>query len=216
MLRFSHLKFAEVTMKPKTRYIALIAALTCVAGCSNESASPSPTVSPTKIPAPPPLADVDIARGTQGPATRVAPESVVTFMRRNNATTSTPQRSVTSAPVAVVLMERLPYPTASAVVFRRLAQWPHNVIMLREDSLTLGTFGAALKALSAELLKTGEIPPKNEMLQVHGTTDPIPNHPAMRSLVAWELDTLRRVPLSTVQGVGAKRAILIHIGIPAK
>jgi hypothetical protein len=111
-------------------------------------------------------------------------------------------------------MPSLPFPDAAAVVLRRPNLWPASVIMLQEDSLSVGAFESALFSLSNEVTRGGgvEAPSTTQVLQIRGQELPTGSNKAGRDMDQWILDTLKQAPRRTVAGVGAYRAVLLHIG----
>jgi hypothetical protein len=86
--------------------------------------------------------------------------------------------------------------------------------MLQEDSLSVGAFESALFALSNEVTRGGgvEAPSATQVLQIRGQELPTGSNKAGRNMDQWILDTLKQAPRRTVAGVGAYRAVLLHIG----
>jgi len=125
-----------------------------------------------------------------------------------------PLRKSVDVATAVVLMPRLPFSEATAVVLRRPNLWPASVIMLQEDSLSVGAFESALFGLSNEVTRDGgvEAPSTTQVLRIRGHELPTGSNEAGRNMDQWILDTLKQAPRRTVAGVGAYRAVLLHIG----
>lgn len=192
--------------------IAVVATAAMVAGCQREHLV-QPGTGPTAQAAPP-LANEDIGAIyatrhvslTGGPTTY----SDIQEARAHPL----PRTKSVDVATAVVLMPRLPFTDAAAVVLRRPSLWPASVIMLQEDSLSVGAFESALFALSNEVTRGGgvEAPSTTQVLQIRGQELPTGSNKAGRNMDQWILDTLKQAPRRTVAGVGAYRAVLLHIG----
>jgi hypothetical protein len=198
-------------MRDWRELIAVVATAALVAGCQREHLV-QPGTGPTAEAAPP-LANEDIsaiyaARHVSPIGT--APDSDI----RESRAHPLPLRKSVDVATAVVLMSRLPFPDAAAVVLRRPSLWPASVIMLQEDSLSVGAFESALFALSNEVTRGGgvEAPSATQVLQIRGQELPTGSNKAGRNMDQWILDTLKQAPRRTVAGVGAYRAVLLHIG----
>lgn len=134
-------------------------------------------------------------------------------IRESRAQPLPPRTQVNVVP-AVVLMPRLPVPDAAAVVLRRPNLWPANVILLREDSLSVGAFESAMLALLNDVARDGgaEAPSTTRLLPIHGQELPTAISKAGHDESRWMLDTLKHIPRRTVAGVGAYRAAMLRIG----
>jgi hypothetical protein len=190
---------------------AVVATAALVAGCQREHLL-QPGTGPTAQAAPP-LANEDISAIY---ATRhVSPTGPATYSDIQEARAHPlPRTKSVDVATAVVLMPRLPFPDAAAVVVRRPSLWPASVIMLQEDRLSVGAFDSALFALSYEVTREGgvEAPSTTQVLQIRGQELPTGSSKAGRDMDQWILDTLKQAPRRTVAGVGAYRAVLLHIG----
>lgn len=191
---------------------AMVAAATLAAGCRTADVTP-PLASPNAQAAPP-LSDEVFGTQYHGSAPSPAPTDYRALFAAETLRSPGREPEIVS-PVAVVLMPALPFADAGAVVVRRRALKPNNVIMLRADSLTLGTFGAAIKTVSHEVQESGVAPPSTYMLKVQGhAMIKTFQSAALRRMTLWELDSLRRVPIRTIEGIGARRAIVIDVVVP--
>ncbi len=137
-------------MKLPVLIISILAVAALVAGCQREHLV-QPGTGPTAQAAPP-LANEDISAIYA--ARHVSPIAPATESDiRESRAHPLPLRKSVDVATAVVLMPRLPFPDAAAVVLRRPSLWPASVIMLQEDSLSVGAFESALFALSNEVTR---------------------------------------------------------------
>ena len=192
------------------RLIAVVATAALVAGCHREHLV-QPGTAPTAQAAPP-LANEDISAIYA--ARHVSPIPATESDIQEARAHPLPLRKSVDVATAVVLMPKLPVPDAAAVVLRRPSLWPASVIMLQVDSASVGAFESALFALSNEVTRGGgvEAPSTTQVLQIHGQELPTGSNQAGRNMDQWILDRLRQAPRRTVAGVGAYRAVLLHIG----
>ena len=190
--------------------IVVVATVALVAGCQREHLV-QPGTGPTAQAAPP-LANEDISAIYA--ARHVSPIPATESDIQESRAHPLPLRKSVDVATAVVLMPRLPVPDAAAVVLRRPSLWPASVIMLQEDSLSVGAFESALFALSNEVTRGGgvEAPSTTQVLQIRGQELPTGSNAAGRNMDQWILDRLKQAPRRTVAGVGAYRAVLLHIG----
>lgn len=198
-------------MRVYRELIIVVAFAALAVGCRPERLAQS-AAGPTAQAAPP-LADEDVSGIYAARHASFIPTDTGGGMREMRDDSPALRRSVIVA-TAVVLMPRLPVPDAAAIVLRRPKPWPVSVIMLEEDSLSLGAFESALFDLSYAVTRDGgvEAPLTPRMLQIHGQELPTGSNQAGRAMDQWILDTLKEAPRRTVAGVGAYRAVMLHIG----
>jgi hypothetical protein len=132
--------------------IAVVATAALVAGCQREHLV-QPGTGPTAQAAPP-LANEDISAIYAARHVSLTGPATYSDIRESGAHPLPLRKSVDVA-TAVVLMARLPFSDAAALVLRRPNLWPASVIMLQEDSLSVGAFESALFALSNEVTRSG-------------------------------------------------------------
>jgi hypothetical protein len=122
-----------------------------------------------------------------------------------------------AVPVAVGLIPRLPILGANAVVLRRRKQLPHDVILLSEHRLSVGVFGAAVHVLGQDERTRGVLPISDGKIAVTDSVEPQTwRVGTIARLARWELDSLVKRPLRTIEGVGAVRAIVIQLATPRR
>ena len=204
-------------MRDYKRLIAIVASAALVAGCRKESPV-QPGTGPTAQAAPALTRDDDISAifatvlgFSTVPDVHSALPDAHSAIQESHA-----HRASVVVATAVVLMPRLPVADAAAVVVRRPNLWPASVVMLREDSLTVGTLYSALVALSNEVTREGgaEAPSTTQMLQIQGQE--LPAAERERNATQWMLGRLKRAPRRTVAGVGAYPAFVFRTGAYAK
>ena len=197
---------------PLKLVMSVLACATSLIACNHETAySNGPVVPAHANGTAPPLGprDIGAARGTR---ITVASAAAQTAQSGVSTSLAPPEPPGSVMPIAVIRVNTFNHKgDKSAVILRRHSAWPHNVIVLDDQHMTLQFFGAAMKALSHEVQKAGEIPTTDQMIEVHGAQIPPSWRSGMQKIAQWELDTLKTIPLSNVEGVGDAPAILIHM-----
>jgi hypothetical protein len=106
----------------------------------------------------------------------------------------------------VILLPTLPDSTASAVVWRRAGQVPHDIIALPAGRATVGSLGAAVRVLAKLRRESGDSARKDEHAVVHGEYVPKQWQGDMRAFVLSDLDQLRSDAPRSIQPFGIVRS----------
>lgn len=106
----------------------------------------------------------------------------------------------------VILLPTLPDSTATAVVWRRAGQVPHDIIALPAGRVTVGSLGAAVRVLTKLRRESGDSARKDEHAVVHGEYVPRQWQGDMRAFVLGDLDQLRAGTPRSIQPFGIVRS----------
>jgi hypothetical protein len=159
----------------------------------------------------PPLKDVDAIaqKGGTGVAPKPgSPEDVATL---NAAATNPP---IVGSPIAigVAMVPELPIEGATAVVVRRVNQWPHEVILMTPAGATSGVFAAAMSAIGIEHRRNGDVPKNASMIRVTGKSMPAKWVGTFQGgLMEADFAALTHASVQRVDGVGDVPAVVVHM-----
>jgi hypothetical protein len=109
-------------------------------------------------------------------------------------------------PATVVLVEELPDKHARAVIIRRVAATPQDLILLPKDGATVEALGSSIQALLHTRAKFGDVPTEDMRLVVKKVSKP--KHWAEGDLIGAraDLERLAASPRRTVDGIGVVHA----------
>lgn len=113
--------------------------------------------------------------------------------------------------VTVVLVPQLSEPGASAVVWRRTRETPHDVIVLRADHATVGTLGAGIQALADLRRRSGDSTSVDEHVVVHGERMPKRWDAEVQNAIRGELYALERMAPIAVPPFGTVRSRILML-----
>jgi hypothetical protein len=201
---------ARLLMRGRTFQSVALAML--LAACAKDAAGIA-TPGPEPLRAPP-LTDVDPL--TVQARVRLSREPVGPSLDKTPDPASKPANSppANSLPVAigVAVVSHLPLDGASAVIIRRMGQWPHDVILLTPATTTVGVLSQALQALGIEHHRRNDVPDHDYAVKVIGTSVPANRRGTLEErFTAMDIVALKASAPRGVAGIGDVPAIVVHM-----
>lgn len=113
--------------------------------------------------------------------------------------------------MTVALVNRLPIRNAPAVVLRRVAITPHDVILLEREMATGEQLSAAIWTLLGARGLNGDTATSNSVLRVGQATGPAPWRKTETRVAERVVERLRTAAPTYIEGVGSVPAAQLYL-----